>query len=153
MLIQRLSPRRSLPARNRDAGIPAVRPCRAVRTQLFRRDAPTLVEEAPFEDANQPSKRQRDQIKRTLQELGFTEQAADILAYGKITNSNADLLIGDIRASFGIYQPPPPQGPVETVQNSVQDLLSRVRLPFLGILLATGLAATAFSQQVTGLLV
>ncbi|GIL78970.1 hypothetical protein Vretifemale_8364, partial [Volvox reticuliferus] len=124
------------------------RPVRTVRMQLFRRDGPVLVEENSVEELNQPTKRQREQIKRTLQELGFTEQAADILAYGKITNSNADLLIGDIRASFGIYQAPPPQGPVETVQNGVQDLLDRLRLPFLGLLLAAGLAA-AYSQQVT----
>ncbi|GIL78971.1 hypothetical protein Vretifemale_8364 [Volvox reticuliferus] len=122
------------------------RPVRTVRMQLFRRDGPVLVEENSVEELNQPTKRQREQIKRTLQELGFTEQAADILAYGKITNSNADLLIGDIRASFGIYQAPPPQGPVETVQNGVQDLLDRLRLPFLGLLLAAGLAA-AYSQR------
>mgnify|MGYP001807021251 CR=1 FL=1 len=47
-------------------------------------------------------------------------QAADILAFSKITNSNCDLLIGDIRASFGVYQAPPPVGPVESVQNGVQ---------------------------------
>ncbi len=73
-------------------------------------------------------------------------QAADILAFSKITNSNCDLLIGDIRASFGIYQAPPPQGPVESVQSGVQDLLGRLRLPFLGLVLAAGLAA-AYSQR------
>ncbi|KXZ41997.1 hypothetical protein GPECTOR_227g504 [Gonium pectorale] len=124
-------------------------PARAVRARLFRREGPIAVEEAATVDEfNAPTKRQREQVKKTLTDLGFTEQAADILAYGKITNSNADLLIGDIRASFGIYQPPPPQGPVESVQSGVQDLLEKLRLPFLGLVLAAGLAA-AFSQQVT----
>ncbi|GLC33988.1 hypothetical protein PLESTB_000825800 [Pleodorina starrii] len=146
MLSQRLCQRPTLPVRGKVVGV--VRPVRAVRAKLFRRDGPVLVEEGAVEEINQPTKRQREQIKRTLQELGFTEQAADILAYGKVTNSNADLLIGDIRASFGIYQPPPPQGPVESVQNGVQDLLDRIRRPFLGLVLAAGLAA-AYSQQLT----
>ncbi|EFJ52638.1 hypothetical protein VOLCADRAFT_102616 [Volvox carteri f. nagariensis] len=145
MISQQFCRRPTLPSRSTTL---AARPVRTVRMQLFRRDGPVLVEEGAVEELNQPTKRQREQIKRTLQELGFTEQAADILAYGKITNSNADLLIGDIRASFGIYQAPPPQGPVETVQNGVQDLLDRLRLPFLGLVLAAGLAA-AFSQRRT----
>ncbi|PNH01506.1 hypothetical protein TSOC_012602 [Tetrabaena socialis] len=119
---------------------------RCVRAQLFRGPGPSLADES-VDEFNAPTKRQRDQIKRTLAELGFTEQAADILAYGKITNSNADLLIGDIRASFGIYQQPTPQGPVETVQNGVQDLLARLRLPFLGLVLAAGLVALASANR------
>lgn len=77
-------------------------------------------------------------------------QASDILAYGKITNSNADLLIGDIRASFGLYQPPPPSGPVEQVQSSVQDLLDRLKLPFLGLVLAAGAYAAYSARESLG---
>jgi hypothetical protein len=50
---------------------------RAVAVRLFRRDAPTLVEEIlpGLDDPTaQPTKRQREALKRCLTDLGFTEQ-------------------------------------------------------------------------------
>eukprot|EP00198_Chlamydomonas_reinhardtii_P009644 XP_001698981.1 predicted protein [Chlamydomonas reinhardtii] len=153
MLSQQLARRQVSSARPSTQRPVCSRPC--VRARIFRRDGPLAVEEVAVDEFNAPTKRQREQLKRTLQELGFTEQAADILAFSKITNSNCDLLIGDIRASFGVYQAPPPVGPVESVQNGVQDLLERLRLPFLGVLVAAGIFAAisnlALDELVDGL--
>ena len=74
MLSLQLTRRQSLPALGKGRAV-TIRPARAVRAKLFRRDGPVLVEEGAADEMNQPTKRQRDQIKRTLQDLGFTEQA------------------------------------------------------------------------------
>lgn len=71
MLSQQLARRQVSSARPSTQRPVCSRPC--VRARIFRRDGPLAVEEVAVDEFNAPTKRQREQLKRTLQELGFTE--------------------------------------------------------------------------------
>ncbi|KAG2491080.1 hypothetical protein HYH03_010525 [Edaphochlamys debaryana] len=141
--------KRVAPVSSRQAALLPARPARSVRANLFRGRDPGPTTFADLE-AEAPSREQRQRIKATLVDLGFTDQAAEILAYGKVTASNADLLIGDIRASFGIYSSQPAPSATESPLSGVSDWISRLRLPFTGLAIAAGLAALYANRESLG---